>query len=238
MKKIIILAGVFAVVLSSCGSGSKALKTEQDSLAYAIGLDLGSYIKNMDSTLNVDVVASAIKDVISNKQKMDQEAAYAFLREYFMVKKPAKAKAEAEAFIASVEKDNKNVQKTESGLLYEIITPGSDVKATNDADVVRVMYEGKLASGKVFDSSYERGDTAEFGLDRVIKGWGEGLKLIGKGGKIKLWIPADLAYGEQGAGQSVGPNQALVFEVELFDVKPATPEAAAAAATVTPAQAK
>lgn len=224
MKKIIILAGVFAVVFSSCNLGSKTLKTEQDSLAYAIGLDLGAYIKNMDSTMNVDIVASAIKDVLASKQKIEQEAAYAFLREYFMVKKPARAKAEADAFIASVEKDNKNAKRTESGLLYEIITPGSDVKPKNDSDVVRVMYEGKLSTGKVFDSSYERGDTAEFGLDRVIKGWGEGLKLIGTGGKIKLWIPSDLAYGEQGSGQSIGPNQALVFEVELFDVKPAATE--------------
>ena len=207
MKKIFILLGATAVIFSACNSGSGSLKSEQDSLAYAIGEDLGSYIKN----------------VLKNKSKLDQEASYAFLREYFTVRKPAKAKKESEEFLAKVEKENKNIQKTESGLLYEIITPGSDVKATGDSDTVRVMYKGELKDGKVFDSSYDRGDTAEFALNRVIKGWGEGLKLVGKGGKIKLWIPADLAYGEQ-APQSIGPNQALVFEVELFDVMPGPAE--------------
>lgn len=236
MKKFFILAVVVAVALSSCNSGSKSLKTEQDSLAYAIGLDLGTYIKNMDSTLNVDIVSAAIKDVLKNKQAMEQEAAYAFMREYFMVRKPAKEKKASEEFLASVEKDNKNIQKTESGLMYEIITPGSDVKAVNDADVVKVVYEGKLKDGKVFDSSIERGDTAEFALNRVIKGWGEGLKLVGKGGKIKLWIPADLGYGEQGAGQSIGPNQALVFDVELIDVVPTTEVPATPLTPATPAK--
>lgn len=225
MKKIFILLGATAVIFSACNSGSGSLKSEQDSLAYAIGVDLGSYIKNVDSTLNIDVVSAAIKDVLKNKSKMDQEASYAFLREYFTVRKPAKAKKESEEFLAKVEQENKNIQKTESGLLYEIITPGSEMKATSDNDTVRVMYKGELKDGKVFDSSYDRGDTAEFALNRVIKGWGEGLKLVGKGGKIKLWIPAELAYGEQ-APQSIGPNQALVFEVELFDVMPGPAEEA------------
>lgn len=214
--------GAAAIVFSSCGKGSGSLKTEQDSLAYAVGLDLGNYIKNMDSTINIDVVAAAIKDVINNKQKMDQEASYAFLREYFMVRRPAKAKAEGEQFLASIEKDNKNIKKTDDGLLYEVIKPGSDVKATNDTDTVKVVYHGTLKNGKVFDSSKERGDTATFSLNRVIKGWSEGMKLVGKGGTIKLWIPAALAYGESGMGQAIGPNEPLVFEVEVIDVAPAT----------------
>lgn len=229
MKNFFILAAVIAVALSSCNSAGKSLKTEQDSLAYAVGLDLGTYIKNMDSTMNVDIVSAAIKDVLNNKQAMDQEAAYAFMREYFMVRKPAKEKQASEDYLAKIEKENKNIQKTESGLMYEIVNPGSDVKAVNDADVVKVVYEGKLKDGKVFDSSKERGDTAEFALNRVIKGWGEGMKLVGKGGKIKLWVPAELGYGEQGAGQSIGPNQALFFEVDLIDVVPATETEAAAA---------
>lgn len=225
MKKIIILTGVLAMVFAtSCGT-SKNLKSEQDSVAYAIGLDLGNYIKNMDSTLNVDVIAGAMKDVLAGKEVMQRDSAYAFLREYFTVRKPAKAKAASEEFLKEVEKTNKNIQKTESGILYEIITPGSDVKATNDADKVRVMYKGTLKDGKVFDSSYDRGDTAEFPLNRVIKGWSEGMKLVGKGGKIKLWIPSELGYGEQ-APQSIGPNEALVFEVELIDVLPADSTAA------------
>lgn len=86
--------------------------------------------------------------------------------------------------------------------------------------MVVVNYEGKNRKGKVFDSSYERNEPAEFPLNRVIKGWTEGMKLVGKGGKITLWIPAELAYGERGAGRDIGANEALEFSVEVVDVKP------------------
>lgn len=226
MKKSIILLAAGALMFSACNSGGGSLRSEQDSLAYAVGVDLGHHIKNnIDSTMNINIVAAAIKDVIKNRAKMDQDASYAFLTEYFQVRKPAKALKEAEEFLAKVEKENKNAFKTESGLMYEIITEGTGKKATSDEDVVRVAYQGELKDGKVFDSSYERGDTAEFALNRVIKGWGEGLKLVGEGGKIRLWIPPALAYGQQ-APPSIGPNQALVFDVELFEVIPAETEEA------------
>ena len=207
--------------MSSCNGGGGSLKSEQDSVAYAVGLQCGDFIKSVDSTMNLNVVMGAVKDVINNKQKMDNEAAMAFMREYFMVRKPARAKVASEEFLAKVEKENPNVKKTESGLLYEIIKNGSDLKAVSDSDEVKVIYEGRLKEGKVFDSSKERGDTVQFALNRVIKGWSEGMKLVGKGGTIKLWIPAELAYGAQGAGNVIGPNEALVFEVELIDVIPA-----------------
>ena len=99
--------------------------------------------------------------------------------------------------------------------------PGdADTIAVDDRDVVVVNYEGKNRKGKVFDSSYERNEPAEFPLNRVIKGWTEGMKLVGKGGKITLWIPAELAYGERGAGRDIGANEALEFSVEVVDVKP------------------
>ncbi len=221
MKKFFILAAGVAVALSSCNGGGGSLKSEQDSVAYAVGLQCGDFIKSVDSTMNLNVVMGAVKDVINNKQKMDNEAAMAFMREYFMVRKPARAKVASEEFLAKVEKENPNVKKTESGLLYEIIKNGSDLKAVSDSDEVKVIYEGRLKEGKVFDSSKERGDTVQFALNRVIKGWSEGMKLVGKGGTIKLWIPAELAYGAQGAGNVIGPNEALVFEVELVDVIPA-----------------
>ena len=221
MKKFFILAAGVAVALSSCNGGGGSLKSEQDSVAYAVGLQCGEFIKSVDSTMNLNVVMGAVKDVINNKQKIDNEAAMAFMREYYMVRKPARAKVASEEFLAKVEKENPNVKKTESGLLYEIIKNGSDLKAVSDSDEVKVVYEGRLKEGKVFDSSKERGDTVQFALNRVIKGWSEGMKLVGKGGTIKLWIPAELAYGAQGAGNVIGPNEALVFEVELIDVIPA-----------------
>lgn len=229
MKKSLLLIAVIAIAaFSSCNTASKSIKTEQDSVAYAIGLDLGNYVKNVDSTLNVDIVAQAIKDVIANKPAMKSEDAYAFLREYFMVRKPAKVKKESEDFIANVAKENKKAQTTASGLIYEVISEGTD-KATSDSDTVVVNYKGTLPDGKVFDSSYDRNEPATFPLSNVIPAWTEGMKLVGKGGKIKLWVPSELGYGEQGAGNMIAPNQALVFEVEILDVKPAAAAPAAPA---------
>ena len=111
------------------------------------------------------------------------------------------------------------MKKTESGLLYRIDRAGDESLKPRAEDVVNVDYEGKLRDGSVFDSSYERGEPTEFPLNAVIKGWTEGLQLVGKGGKITLWIPAELAYGERGAGQSIGPNEALRFDIELLNVE-------------------
>ena len=113
------------------------------------------------------------------------------------------------------------MKKTESGLLYKVTREGdADTIARDSRDVVVVNYKGTTRDGKVFDSSYEREEPAEFPLNRVIPGWTEGMKLVGKGGAITLWIPADLAYGPRGAGRDIGPNEALQFEVEIVDVKP------------------
>ncbi|MBQ4279264.1 MAG: FKBP-type peptidyl-prolyl cis-trans isomerase [Rikenellaceae bacterium] len=214
MKNLFILAGILAVTLSSCGSaGTGSIKTEQDSLAYAIGVDLGMSIKSIDSTLNVDIIAAAMKDAIKGKPKMEHNAAVAFLQEYFMVRKPAKALEASNAFLAEKEKEA-NVNKTESGLLYEVVSAGAE-KPLQDIDTVMVKYTGKLPDGSIFDQTGE--DTAKFVLGQVIPGWTEGIKLVGKGGKIKLYIPSDLAYGTRGAQPKIGPNQALEFEVELID---------------------
>ena len=122
-------------------------------------------------------------------------------------------------WLAEIEKKD-NVRKTESGLLYELVREGdSKVMAHDVRDRVKVHYEGKLRTGKVFDSSYARKEPISFPLNGVIKGWTEGMMLVGKGGKIRLWIPAELAYGERGAGSDIGPNEALMFEIELLDVE-------------------
>lgn len=215
----IILGAAVALVMSSCGAGS-SIKSEQDSLAYALGMDFGNWLKTVDSTMNLNVVSAGVKDAVAGNTKMDRDSAMNFVREYFYVRKPAKEKAASEKFLQDIETNNKNVKKTASGLLYEIVTPGDATKPAV-TDQVKVVYEGKLKNGKVFDSTFERGDTAQFALNQVIPGWSEGLQLIGKGGKIKLWIPSDLAYGQQGAGGgAIGPNEALAFEVELIDVIP------------------
>ena len=221
MKKIFVLGIVAAVAFSSCNTvTSKAPKTEMDSVAYCLGLDVGRNVKNLDKSLSIEMIASGIKDMLDEKEKMTIEEAYAFLNEYFQFRKPLKDLKKSEEFLAEMEKKS-GVQKTESGLLYEIIQEGS-LKATNDADTVVVIYTGTLPDGTVFDSTESHGtENDQFPLNGVIPAWTEGMKLVGKGGKIKLYSPAALAYGSRGAGQMIGPNQALVFEVEIVDVKPA-----------------
>lgn len=225
MKKIltIALAALAVVSMTSCG-GSRALKTEIDTLSYALGTDFGASLMRIVGTLeedmNMDVFFKGVQDALDEKAVIEQQEAYAFLRNYMNVVNPKKALENSNAYLAEIEKMD-GVKKTESGLLYQIVREGNEKRAKLDSDVVRVMYEGKTRDGKVFDSSYERGDTAEFALNRVIKGWTEGMKLVGEGGEIKLWIPANLAYGTRGTRDgSIGPNHAITFTVEVVEVIP------------------
>ncbi len=125
---------------------------------------------------------------------------------------------DGEAFIEKIINENKKIKSTESGLHYEIHTAGNDVKPTA-TDQVKVHYEGKLINDKVFDSSIARGEPITFGLNQVIKGWTEGLQLIGEGGKVTLYIPSDLAYGNTDQS-SIPGGSTLVFEVELITINP------------------
>lgn len=201
----------------------KKIKTQADSVSYALGVSLGEQLKEMRKTagndINVDMISAALNDVLNGRYTLTMEQANSFLQNYFTYVLPERSKAEGEKFLANVEKTNPNIKKTESGLLYDVIEQGSDVRATKLADKVKVMYRGELKDGTEFDSSYKRGEPAEFALNQVIKGWGEGLQLVGEGGKIKLWIPSDLGYGPQG-WYGIGPNEPLVFEVELLEVIP------------------
>lgn len=218
MKKIAIFGTFAALVLSSCGAGAGTPKTEADSLAYAMGVTYGNVLRaRIDSTWDVDRFVAGIKAGLSqDSSKMSFTQADEFLREYYMVRLPKKEKEASEKFLQDVEKNNANVKKTASGLLYEIVTPGDATKIT-EADTLKVVYEGKLKNGQVFESSK---DTVKFPLQGIIPGWVEGMQLVGKGGEINLWIPSNLAYGERGAGQVIGPNQALQFNVKVVDVIP------------------
>ena len=202
-----------------------------------MGKNMGAAIKSLQEEVNMRDVLRAIDDV---KTLNGPEEADSLLRmtgeqirntfTQYSQRMQAKAQAEREKamaenaeasakWLAEVEA-MEGVKKTESGILYRIDREGSEVMATEDTDVVLVNYEGKTSDGEVFDSSYERGEPISFPLNRVIKGWTEGMKLVGVGGQITLWIPSELAYGERGAGANIGPNQALEFKVELLEVNP------------------
>ena len=221
MKRLLIVAVIFCAAFASC-QGSKSIKsfTAKDSLAYAMGVDYGSHAKRMDSTLNASIIYAAISDVLANKPQMTQEDAFAFLNEWFSVRLPAENLAKGIEWLEEVKAKNPNIKVTESGLMYEIIDEGdASVKATDDADQVMVNYRGTLQNGTEFDAN----DSISFALNRVIKGWTEGMKLVGKGGTVHLWIPAELGYGTRGSG-AIPPNSPLKFEVDLLDVIPVEAE--------------
>ena len=223
MKKFAMFA-IAALTLASCSTGTKNIKnlSEKDSVAYCLGIDFGKGIKQsvyqLDSTLNYDIIMQGLKEGWNGEEQINIEDAYAFLNDYFYVRVPARNLEESTAFLEKIAKENPNVKVTDSGLMYEIIETGNEVKPSNAMDQLLVSYKGTLKDGQVFDQN----DSIELPLGRgMIQGWEEGLKFIGEGGKINLYIPSTLGYGAQARGQ-IKANDALVFEVELHQV--ITPE--------------
>lgn len=192
---------------------------ERKEVSYAYGYDMGTNLRNARLPLQTYWFAQGIEDAKAGDAKISPEDGYRFIQNYFMVVRPAENAKASEEWLAQIEKKS-GVQKTASGLLYRIDKAGDTDIKPQATDIVKVDYEGKLKDGTVFDSSYKRGEPIEFGLNQVIKGWTEGMQLVGKGGQITLWIPAELGYGAFGQGP-IGPNEALEFKVELHDVKSA-----------------
>jgi len=218
-------------------AASVTLKTQGDSISYSIGQNIYSNLKDPMIQLNLNVLIEALKDASNSKSVLTQEkigevltALNAKMQERQIAmqkeeeeKKKAemaplieKNKKEGEAFLAE-NKKKEGVITTESGLQYKVITKGTGPlpKAT---DKVKVHYKGTLLDGKVFDSSYDRNEPAEFPLNQVIKGWTEGLQLMPVGSKYEFFIPYDLGYGEMGRGEMIPPATVLIFEVELLDI--------------------
>lgn len=216
-----------AVVVASCGEKSTSevaagfTKAEVDSVSYAVGVSLAGMVKQANlGNLNYSEMNKAIQDVLGEKTlKIDEMSAQGVIQKYIVKRQEVVASENSEKGKKFLEenKGKDSVMTTESGLQYKIITPGNEVKPTAQ-DTVEVHYTGKLIDGTVFDSSVERGNTVKFPLSNVIKGWTEGMQLIGEGGKAMLYIPAELGYGAQQMGPQIAPNSTLVFEVELIKV--------------------
>ena len=236
------MAGGDSTVVEYPAADPDMFETEEErkELSEAFGTDIGFNLRESALPLQLVWVTNAMQQVRDNNAKMSEEDVNIYLQYYFMEKRPAENAEASEAWLEKIAKKS-GVKKTESGLLYKIDEAGdAEVRPTDIRDVVKVHYTGRTRTGKVFDTtlfknrpkeqqellkehqpdSYDKDEPVEFQLYRVIKGWTEGLQLIGKGGKITLWIPAELAYGERGAGRDIGPNEALEFEVELVDVEP------------------
>ena len=192
-----------------------------DKVSYALGMSIGHQLQQMNATdLNIDDFAQAITDVFNGDAKLSDAEAQAAVQDFFSRKAEEQAKAakaEGENFLAENAK-KEGVKTLPSGLQYKVLREG-DGRKPSATDKVECHYEGTLINGEVFDSSYSRGETATFGLNQVIKGWTEGLQLMQEGAKYRFFIPYNLAYGEHGAGQSIPPYAALIFDVELIKVK-------------------
>ena len=185
-----------------------------DQLSYALGLGIGHQLLQMNAEgLNIDDFAQAIKDVMTGGElKMKEAEAQQMVQQFF-------AEQEALQQAANAEKAKKEgVKTTASGLQYQVLRDGNG-KQPKATDQVECHYEGTLIDGTKFDSSYDRGQTATFPLNQVIAGWTEGLQLMREGAKYRFFIPYQLGYGERGAGASIPPYAALIFDVELVAVK-------------------
>lgn len=209
----------------------------QDKASYTIGLNLGKSLKTNDIQANIDLIVKGLRDglgggaalltdeemqttmqTLQTQVSAQQEAKHKALGE--------KNKAEGEAFLAK-NKEKPGVKTTASGLEYEVISEGTG-SMPKPTDSVTVNYKGTLMDGTVFDSSYDRKEPVTFVLNQVIPGWTEGVQLMKVGSKYKFYIPSALGYGERGAGNTIGPNAPLVFEVELISIGAPQPAAAPA----------
>lgn len=192
-------------------------------ISYALGLGIAHQLKSMGiEDFSVEDFSQSVSDVLADKTPaMTNREAQELLNDYFQKKQKEEAEkaiAEGKVFLEANGK-REGVTTTKSGLQYEVLTPGNGERSPKATDTVVCHYEGRLVSGKVFDSSYERNQPAEFGLNQVIPGWTEGLQLMSEGAKFRFYIPYLLGYGEQGAGPSIPPYSTLVFDVELISVK-------------------
>ena len=213
------------------------LETDIAKMSYVIGLQFGGSLKEAGMELDMAAFGAAVDDAVKGRepaltQEQMAEAQNA-LREQMMAKRKAeqeKGKAESAAFL-SANGARPEVKTTASGLQYEVLTEGTGPmpKAT---DTVSVHYKGTLLDGKVFDSSYERGEPANFKVNGLIPGWVEALQLMKVGSKYKLYIPSELGYGERGKGE-IPPNATLVFEMELLEIKAPEKSAEGDAQTIT-----
>jgi FKBP-type peptidyl-prolyl cis-trans isomerase FklB len=200
------------------------LTDKKDRISYSIGVNIGSSVKQQRLELNPDMVAAGLKDALSGGKVLltEQEVRETLmgLQKEMMAKQSElgdKNKKEGDAFLAS-NKKKPGIKTLPSGLQYQVLKEGKGQKP-KATDTVKANYKGTLIDGTEFDSSEKQGEPATFPLQGVIPGWTEALQLMPVGSKWRLFIPSDLAYGEQGAGSLIGPNSTLIFDVELLGVE-------------------
>ncbi|WP_321533082.1 FKBP-type peptidyl-prolyl cis-trans isomerase [uncultured Desulfuromonas sp.] len=239
---IVMLVGV-ALVLGGCKteqteSKEVSVETLQQRVSYSVGLDVARNFKENEFELDTDLILQGIKDAQSGAQPRMSEEQIASTMEEFQqhmmeqyqqrMAKQSTENATKEADFLAENSKKEGVVTLESGLQYKVVEAGSGASPTAE-DTVRVDYRGTLLDGTEFDSSYKRGEPAEFQVNRVIPGWTEALQLMKEGATWELYIPAKLAYGERGMGQVIAPNSMLIFEVKFHSIVDGEEAPAAAA---------
>jgi FKBP-type peptidyl-prolyl cis-trans isomerase FklB len=218
MKKIILS---LILIMGITSINAQNLNTEMEKVSYSLGVNVAKSVKNQGLTsIDSEAIAQAFTDVFEgNELKISEQESNLILQDYFgkLAKEAQSANVEAGEKFLDENAKRDGVTTTATGLQYEVLTEGSG-DSPKETDQVTVHYHGTLIDGTVFDSSVERGQPATFPVNGVIPGWVEALQLMKTGAKYKLFIPSNLAYGERGAGGSIGPNATLIFEVELISI--------------------
>lgn len=216
----LVIAGLMPMMVAAAD-----LTTDKQKFSYALGAQIGGNVKQQGIELDADAFAAGIHDVISDAElKLTQEqmqlAAESYQQE-LMAQREVEAGANEQRGreFRARNKQQEGVGELDGGVQYKVIESGSGKQPASVEDTVVVHYRGTLIDGKEFDSSYGRGEPATFRIDEVIEGWQVALPQMQEGDKWQIVIPPELAYGEQGAGAIIGPNETLVFEVELIEVK-------------------
>jgi len=226
VKNTLLFGGLVAMIaLYSSAAIAAKPASEKEKFSYAIGFQVGQGFKRDNLEIDTKAMSQAINDVLGNKAPQlsmaEMQAAMEGAQKKLLAARAAngeKAKASGKAFLAA-NKKKKGIVTTKSGLQYKVISMGkANGKQPTISSSITAHYKGALVDGRIFDSSYQRKKPATFNVGQVIPGWKEVLPLMHEGDKWQVFIPSELAYGERGQGQTIGPNEILIFDIELIKV--------------------